>query len=80
MEVKKTKEEVKKMIETLRKSIDELPERNMFGGSNELERDEMIFWLRQLVLYHDEGKLSNDPDVQYWLLGKGHSALDDFSK
>jgi hypothetical protein len=77
--IKKTDEEIKKMIETLQKEVDSLPERNFFGDPNAESKNESLQWISELNIALTFKVLPDNKwsDVGLWLIGK-FSALNDY--
>lgn len=77
--IKKTNEEIKKMIDTLQKEVDSLPERNFFGDSNAESKNESLQWISELnqALTFKTIPDNKYSDVGLWLVGK-FSALNDY--
>ena len=77
--IKRTDDEIKKMIATLQTEVDGLPERNFFGDSNAESKNESLQWISELNLALTNKAVPNDKwnDVALWLKGD-YSALNDY--
>lgn len=78
----RTKEDAKKMMEAIELELDSLPEKNIFGESNEESRREMEEWRGELFAFIETGKLPEDvwSETYLWLEGKKHSSLNDITE
>ena len=73
-EVKKTQDEIDKMIEALEAEVERVPPTNVFGDSNKEQIDEIEEWIDQLTNYPNVKQTNGE--VIAWL--KGHfSSLND---
>ena len=77
--IKRTDEEIKKLIDTLQAEVDDLPEHNIFGDSNAEGKSESENWIKDLKIALTFKVLPDNKwnDVRLWLL-KEYSALNDY--
>ena len=73
-EIVKSKEVIKRFKSILQEELDGLPERSVFGDSNEESKAELRRWIRELEMAL-EGKLPEDKtgEVYWWLTGKNET-------
>ncbi len=77
----KSIEQVRQMKQSLIKELKMLPETNAFGGSNNLDREQIQGWIVDLVYIENFGSPPDyDSDVSLWFLEESFSPLCDYEE
>ena len=70
---------IEKLLKVVKEELERLPDKSIFGDSNDESKAESRVWIRELESAL-EGKLiiNNDSEVYWWLVGDNNTLAKDY--
>lgn len=79
MEIVKSKEQIIKLRDVLKEEVENLPDKSLFGDSNDESKRQLHEWIKELDSALESVLIKNeDSEIYWWLIGKNDILSEDY--